>query len=118
MIISGVITCSMLLAAISPQTGLMTTFGDTMSGNLANIVVRNWGGLIALIGAMLIYGAYNEANRSLVLVVACISKFMFVFLNLIYGQAYFAKSGIALVFDSVLIVLFASYLLFHRSKKT
>ncbi|EMY60873.1 hypothetical protein [Leptospira terpstrae] len=117
MLVSGIITCSMILSALHPSLGLTLTFGDTLNGDLANIIVRNWGALIALVGGMLIYGAYNEPNRNLVLVVASISKSTFVLLNLIYGSAYFAKSGIALVFDSVLVILFVLYLLLHQSKK-
>lgn len=117
MLVSGIITCSMILSALHPSLGLTLTFGDTLNGDLANIIVRNWGALIALVGGMLIYGAYNEPNRNLVLVVASISKSTFVLLNFIYGSAYFAKSGIALVFDSVLVILFVLYLLLHQSKK-
>ncbi|TGL88804.1 hypothetical protein EHQ68_09215 [Leptospira congkakensis] len=114
---SGIITCSMLLSALNPGLGLMLTFGDTLNGELANIIVRNWGALIALVGGMLVYGAYNEPNRNLVLVVASISKSIFILLNLIYGSSYFAKSGIALVFDSILVIIFVLYLFAQKSKK-
>lgn len=117
MLVSGIITCSMILSALHPSLGLTLTFGDTLNGDLANIIVRNWGALIALVGGMLVYGAYNEPNRNLVLVVASISKSTFVLLNLIYGSTYFAKSGIALAFDSVLVIVFVLYLLLHKSKK-
>ncbi|MBM9548039.1 hypothetical protein JWG40_13485 [Leptospira sp. 201903074] len=117
MLVSGIITCSMILSALHPSLGLMLTFGDTISGDLSNIIVRNWGALIALVGGMLVYGAYNEPNRNLVLVVASISKSTFVILNLIYGSAYFAKSGVALVFDSILVIIFVLYLLLHKANK-
>ncbi|XDD45860.1 hypothetical protein AB3N60_14230 [Leptospira sp. WS39.C2] len=117
MLVSGIITFSMILSLINPTLGLTLTFGESLDGNLANIIVRNWGALIALVGGMLVYGAYNEPNRNLVLVVASISKSLFITLNLIYGQSYLEKSGIALVFDSVLVVIFVLYLLFHSSKK-
>ncbi|TGK79177.1 hypothetical protein EHQ24_16660 [Leptospira noumeaensis] len=114
---SGIITCSMILPALHPTLGLTLTFGDTLNGDLANIIVRNWGVLITITGGMLVYGAYNEPNRNLILVVSSISKSTFVLLNLIYGQSYFAKSGIALVFDSVLVIIFVAYLLVQSSKK-
>lgn len=110
MLVSGIITCSMILSALHPTLGLTLTFGDSIDGNLANIIVRNWGLLIALVGGMMIYGAYNEVNRNLVLVVASISKTTFVVLNLIYGQSYLTKSGPALVFDSILVIIFVFYL--------
>ncbi|TGM05372.1 hypothetical protein [Leptospira jelokensis] len=117
MLVSGIITCSMILSALHPTLGLTLTFGDSIDGNLANIIVRNWGALIALVGGMLVYGAYHEANRNLVLVVASISKTTFVVLNLIYGQNYLTKSGPALVFDSILVFIFLTYLLSKSSKK-
>lgn len=117
MLVSGIITCSMILSALHPTLGLTLTFGDSIDGNLANIIVRNWGLLIALVGGMMIYGAYNEVNRNLVLVVASISKTTFVVLNLIYGQSYLTKSGPALVFDSILVIIFVFYLLSKSSKK-
>lgn len=114
---SGIITCSMILSALHPSLGQSLTFGEALDGNLANIIVRNWGALIALIGGMLVYGAYNEPNRNLVLVAASISKSTFVVLNLVYGQAYFAKSGIALVFDSILVLIFVLYLVVKPKNK-
>lgn len=117
MLVSGIITCSMILSALHPTLGLTLTFGDSIDGNLANIIVRNWGLLIALVGGMMIYGAYNEVNRNLVLVVASISKTTFVVLNLIYGQSYLTKSGPALVFDSILVIIFVFYLFSKSSKK-
>ncbi|MBK9574113.1 MAG: hypothetical protein IPO43_16030 [Rhodoferax sp.] len=85
MLVSGVLTCSMLLAALAPQVALQNMFGDSIQGPIAEIVVRNWGALIALGGGMLIYGAYNVASRSLVLVVAVVSKLVFITLVLSFG---------------------------------
>jgi hypothetical protein len=66
---------------------LRSTFGDTLEGPLAEIVVRNWGALIALVGAMLIYGAYTPPVRRLVLSVAGLSKLVFIVLVLSQGTA-------------------------------
>lgn len=54
--------------------GVQSNFGDTLEGSVSEIVVRNWGALIGLVGAMLIYGAYHPATRPLVLAVAGISE--------------------------------------------
>ena len=56
-LVSGVLTCTMLYAAIAPQAALHSTFGETLDGSLVEIVVRNWGAPIMLVGAMLICGA-------------------------------------------------------------
>ena len=57
MILSGVLTMTMVYAALAPKAALRSTSGESVSGPVADVVVRNWGALIALVGAMLIYGA-------------------------------------------------------------
>jgi hypothetical protein len=42
MIVSGVLTFTMIYAAVAPQAALMSTFGEMMDGPLAQIIVRNW----------------------------------------------------------------------------
>ncbi|MDZ7918635.1 hypothetical protein [Rhodoferax sp.] len=114
MLVSGLLTCTMFYAAIDPQGALRQTFGTTLEGPLANIVVRNWGVLITLVGVLLIYGAYRPASRPLVLVVAIVSKLAFVGLVLVYGQAYLGTAGLAVGFDLVVVGLFIAALLHMR----
>jgi len=111
MLLAGVLTCTMLYAAVAPQAALRATFGETLEGPLAEIVVRNWGALITLVGAMLIYGAFNPASRPLVLTVAGISKLVFIGLVLAQGAKYLATAGVALAIDLALVTLFALYLI-------
>ena len=115
MIVSGVLTTTMLKAALAPDVALRSTFGESLSGPLADIVVRNWGVLIGLIGGMLIYGAFNPPVRPLVLVVAGISKAVFIGLVLAFGQDYLGQVGVAVAVDSVMILLFAWYLVAVRT---
>jgi hypothetical protein len=115
MILSGVLTATMIQAAFSPAATVQTTFGETVNGPAAEIIVRNWGVLIALIGAMLIYGAIDLASRPLVLIVAGISKAVFIALILSRGSRYLAyQAGVAVAIDSVMIILFLWYLLAVR----
>lgn len=115
MLVSGALTCTMLYAAIAPQAALMSMFGETLSGPLAEIVVRNWGALIALSGAMLIYGAYNPPVRPLVLTVASASKLIFSGLVLSQGSRYFGhQAGVAVIIDLVMVILFITYLMSER----
>lgn len=74
MLVSGALTATMVQAAIMPDPALQSNFGETVSGPLAHLVVRNWGALVALVGGMLIYGAFNPPQRLLVLIVAGASK--------------------------------------------
>src|SRR5215470_8312758 len=112
MVVSGILTATMVYAAIAPEAALRSTFGETLDEPLAKIIVRNWGALIALVGGMLIYGAFRPAVRSLVLIVAGISKAIFIGLVLSEGTRYLSQqAGVAVAIDSVMVVLFAWYLL-------
>jgi len=115
MLISGVITCSMIMATINPQAGLMNTFGTSIDGPIAQIVVRNWGALIALVGGMLIYAAFKPHLRSFVLVIASISKITFISLVLSFGAQFMDKAIVAVVFDSIVVALFLIYLLTNKN---
>ncbi|MGB9368937.1 MAG: hypothetical protein WCE79_23270 [Xanthobacteraceae bacterium] len=118
MLVSGVLTCTMIYAAIAPQAALQGNFGETLQGPLAEIVVRNWGVLITLVGAMLIYGAYHPAVRPLVLAVAGVSKLVFIVLVLAHGSRYLGQqAGIAIAIDAVWVVLFALYLMATRERE-
>ena len=119
MLLSGALTCTMVYAAIAPQAALLSTFGETLQGPVAEVVVRNWGVLIALVGAMLIYGAFNPPVRSLVLTVAGISKLAFAALVLAQGGRYLAQqAGVAIAIDLVCVLVFAVYLLAPRAAAT
>jgi len=111
MLVSGMLTFSMVYAAVAPEAALRSTFGETLQGPLAGIVVRNWGALIALVGGMLIYGAFNAPSRPLVLTVAGLSKLIFIGLVLVHGTRYLGQQvGVAIAIDLVMVVLFAGYL--------
>ena len=119
MIVSGALTCTMLYAAVAPRAALLSTFGETLEGPLAEIVVRNWGALIALVGAMLIYGAHDRAVRPLILTLAALGKLVFVGLVLGQGGRYLGhQAGVAVVVDLVMVALFITYLIGVRGKPT
>jgi nucleoside recognition membrane protein YjiH len=115
MLVSGVLTMTMLYAAIAPQAMLRSSFGETLDGPLAEVVVRNWGALIALGGGLLVYGAYHVEQRPPILVFTALGKAVFIGLVLAQGQRYLGQQAVvAVVLDSVMIVLFAWYLLAVR----
>jgi hypothetical protein len=116
MLVTGLLTCTMFYAAIAPAAALQSTFGQSLRGPVAEIVVRNWGVLITLIGGMLIYGAFNPLVRPLVLTVAGISKAGFIALVLTFGRPFLVdgQAGVAVVSDVVQIALFATYMVASR----
>jgi hypothetical protein len=118
MLVSGLLTCTMFLALFSPQASLKSNFAETIEGPVEEIIVRNWGALIGLIGIMLIYGAFNASVRKFTLVIAGISKIIFISLVLSSGIAWSGLgAGIAVIADSVMVVLYIAYLLLSRSAK-
>jgi hypothetical protein len=101
--------------SIFTQSFLKSNFGDTLEGSTFEIIVRNWAALVGLIGIMLIYGAFNSAVRRYSLIIAGISKVVFIFLILSMGQQYLKFGvGTAVVVDSIMVILFATYLVLSR----
>lgn len=117
MLVAGLLTCTMLYAAIAPQAALRSNFGTALEGPVAEIVVRNWGALIALVGLMLIYGAFVEPARRLVLSVAVVSKATFIALVLTFGRDLLVyQVRTAVVVDAIWIVVFGAFLLGTRHR--
>ena len=111
MLVGGVITMSTLYAFVAPAAALTSLFGESIEGPVANVVVRNWGFLIATVGALLIYGAFRPAARPVALVVAAVTKVVFIGLVLAGPRSFLQhQAGIGVVFDSVLVLIFAIYL--------
>ncbi len=117
MIVAGLLTLTMLYPVFAPEAAMQAMFGETPSGAALAVVVPNWGILIGLMGALLIYGALNPPSRKLALVVAGASKVAFVALILMQGDRYLSGLGTAVIVDSVMIALFAAYLIFGRPAK-
>jgi len=114
MLVAGLLTCTMLLGLVSPQSSLKTNFGDTLEGPIAEIIVRNWAALIGLMGIMLIYGAFAPGVRQFSLIIAGMSKVVFIILMLSLGSPYFKfGAGTAVIVDSIMVVLFIVYLFTH-----
>ena len=115
MLVCGLLTCSMFYAAVAPDAALRSNFGQTIEGPVAQIVVRNWGALIGLMGLLLIYGAFREPARRLALLFVGASKVVFIGLVLGLGQEFLQfQVGVAVVVDTIMVVLFAAYLVSTR----
>jgi hypothetical protein len=108
----------MFLGLTSPETSLKSNFGDALKGSSTGIIVRNWSALIGLMGIMLIYGAFNLPVRKFSLIIAGISKIIFITLILALGTQYLQFGvGTAVIIDSIMVVLFIVYLLLSRSSR-
>lgn len=112
MIVSGLLTATMLRAAFDPKGSLRLMFGDTLDGPVAEIVVRNWGVLIGLVGLMLVYGGWTSTHQAPILVLAGASKLAFIGLVLSFGRA-LPRRGLVvpIAVDGLFVALFAIVLL-------
>jgi hypothetical protein len=118
MVVAGLLTLTMLYAAFSPVAAIQSFFQETPEGAMASVIVPNWGILIGLMGALLIYGAFHAPSRKLALVVAGASKIAFIALILMQGDRYLAGLQTAVIVDSVMVLLFVIYLIFGRPTAT
>lgn len=109
MLAGGLATLTMLQAAIAPRAAFRTMFGDEPAEPLTLLLARNWGVLVALTGAMLLWGAFHPEVRTLVLLVAGVSKLAFIGLVLSHPP-YRRKAIVPLMVDGLLVALFAAYL--------
>ena len=116
MLLSGVITCSTFFAVIAPQVALLSMFGSDLTEPLANLVVRSWGFLVSIMGILLIYGAFNEDARMLCIITAGISKIGFLFLILIFGTDYIDSLWVTVVFDTIVALTLATYVVSPKIK--
>jgi hypothetical protein len=114
MVVSGLLTLTMLYAAVAPVAASQSFFQETPEGAMASIVTPNWGVLIGLMGALLLYGAFHAPSRKLALVVAGASKIAFIALVLMQGDRYLRGLQTALIVDSAMVVLFAIYLVIGK----
>jgi putative Mn2+ efflux pump MntP len=115
MLVAGLLTCSMFYALVAPEASLISNFGQSLDGPVAQIVVRNWGALIGLMGVLLIYGAFREEVRTVALLVAGTSKLVFIAIVLSIGQPLLQfQVGVSVVVDTIMVVLFATYLITKR----
>ncbi len=110
MLASGILTLSMFYGLFAPQAAVENTFGASIDGQLAMLIVRSWCALVGLMGAMLVYGALNEKHRVFAISIASLSKATFVTLVILYGSEYLAKAAPAIILDSVVVLLAAIYL--------
>lgn len=114
MVVSGLLTITMVYALIAPQAVLQSMFAVSLEGPATDVVVRNWGALIALVGGMLIYGAFVPKVRSFALTIAIISKCTFVYLVLTYARPLSTQLQVSLVADAIFVLIFVIYLLAQR----
>jgi len=115
MVVSGALTMTVAYAAVAPHAALQSTFGETVSGPVAELLARNWGILVGLVGALLVHGAFSPETRRIALLAGGVSKVWFIALVLSNGTRFLgAGAGTAVAADTIMVALYAIYLVATR----
>lgn len=106
LMVSGLLTLTMLQFVFMPGRAMGSTFGETLEGPLADVIVRGWGLLIGLTGGMLIWAAFHPETRDLAVAVAVISKVFYMGSLLAKGGRFLKGfSGVTVLIDAVMAAL-------------
>lgn len=111
MVVCGLITLAMLQGLFAPNAITQMMFQRDVDGPLHAIIIPNWSVLVGLGGAMLIFGAFNPGARRLCLVIPGLSKLSFLLLAFTRGAAYLPTLTVPIVVDSIMVTLFAAFLI-------
>jgi hypothetical protein len=113
LVITGLATAGALVVFLAPVPVLKMLFGQAPSDALSLLIARHWGLLVGLVGALLVYAAYDAKIRVPTLIVAIVEKaalVLGVFISPfrqrppVLGMA-LADAGMAAVYLMYLIVL-------------
>src|SRR5262249_25330248 len=74
LLITGLATAGVLVVFVAPVAVMKVLFGQVPSDALSLLIVRHWGLLVGLVGALLIYAAYHAEVRVPTLIVAIVEK--------------------------------------------
>lgn len=110
LIVSGVLTCSMILMALAPRLAMRSTFGEVAEGPVANLIARSWGAMIFASGLMLIYAAWHAEVRLPILLYSIVGKLGFILLVLAEPRFRRLSALIAAGGDLVIVLLLGWYL--------
>ena len=110
LLVCGLLTFSMIQAVFAPRAVMQSYFGEAPDSKAADLLVRNWGALVAAGGLLLIYAGFNPDIRPPVLIFIGAGKLVFIALVLMAGNPT-RQARLAIVIDGLMIALFAAYLL-------
>ena len=112
LLVCGLLTLSMIQAVFAPRATMRAYFGEAPDSKASDLLMRNWGMLVAAGGALLIYAAFTTEARPVVLIFVGATKASFITLVLLAGGGFVKRqAGLAVVIDGIMVVLFAAYLL-------
>jgi len=112
LLLTGLATAGAMVVFLAPVTMLRLLFGQGPSDAPSLLIVRHWGLLIGLVGALLVYAAYHAEVRVPVLIVAIVEKAAFALGYMIFFSPFHRRPiafALALA-DSSMAALYLMYL--------
>jgi hypothetical protein len=112
LLVCGLLTFTMIQAVFAPRATMRAYFGEAPDSPAADLLMRNWGALVAAGGVLLVYAGFTPAIRPAALIFVGAGKLVFVALVLSQAKRFLRGQALtAVVLDSLMVVLFAAYLL-------
>lgn len=111
LVVTGALTTGTVGFFLLPRLLLQRVFGVEEIGPALTLVTRHWGLLLSLMGALLVYAAFEPGLRGPVMVVAFIEKIIFAGLVFFGPLKKFAIAKWAAVADSLMALSYGFYLL-------
>ncbi|MEN8722247.1 MAG: hypothetical protein ABF335_05100 [Alphaproteobacteria bacterium] len=110
--ITGAFTLLPLLGFFNPAQAMQGTFGREPADDIERLVMRHWGLLVGMAGALLIWAGFEEAYRTPILLFAAIEKIAIVFMIFsIRDKLQGTQAPGIMVADSVMAALYVIYLI-------
>lgn len=111
LLVCGLLTFSMVQAVVAPRATMRAYFGEAPDSKAVDLLMRNWGMLVAAGGLLLIYAAFTPDIRPAALMYVGAGKLAFIVLVLLAGGQFLKKqAGLAIVIDGIMVALFGVYL--------
>lgn len=112
LLVTGVITASPILLAISPPLGLKLLFKVEPPEGAGGFFTRHWGLIVGAFGAVLVYSAYHPELRAPLLLAAIVEKAGLVaMIAADWKKPHTAGMRLTAVFDSTCCLIYTAYLL-------
>jgi len=116
LLVCGLLTVSLAQAVFAPRAAMRAYFGEAPESKVTDLLMRNWGMLVAAGGVLLIVAAFLPDVRPVALVFVGLTKVSFITLVLLAGRSFLkTQAGLAIVIDGIMVALFAAYLVATQS---
>jgi hypothetical protein len=106
LLVTGLLTAGAVGLSLAPGPLLTSLFGHPPADGLSLFIARQWGLLVFLVGALLVWAAYHAEVRVPALIIAAVEKAVFavsVFLSPFRRHALAARVAVA---DGVMATLY------------